>query len=118
MLPIIDMSPLSGSDRAARLAVAERIGAICESVGFLYVSGHGVPDSVIADARAVQEAFFARPEAEKRHVTRREGVYRGYIPTTPFGQNREDAPPALYEAFVLGEDPAAGDPEVAATGGL
>ena len=118
MLPVIDISPLSGSDRAARLAVAERIGATCQEVGFLYVAGHGVPDRVIADARAAQEAFFARPDDEKRRLTRREGVYRGYIPVTPFGANRKDAPPALYEAFIVGEDPAPTDPEVAATSGL
>ncbi len=118
MLPIIDISPLCGSDRAARLAVAERIGATCQDVGFLYVAGHGVSDAVIADARAAQETFFALPDDEKRRLTRREGVYRGYIPVTPFGRNREDAPPALYEAFIVGEDPAPDDAEVIATAGL
>lgn len=118
MLATIDISALSGSDRAARLAVAERIGGTCESLGFLYISGHGVPDAVIAGARAAQEAFFARPQGEKQRLTRREGIYRGYIPVTPFGANRPDAPPALYEAFIVGEEPAPGDPAVAATGGL
>ncbi len=118
MLPVIDISPLFGSDAAARLAVARQIGAACETTGFLYVSGHGIGEEVIAGVRAAQEAFFAEPVAEKQRYTRREGVYRGYIPIMPFGNNPDGVPPPLYEAFILGDDAPPEDPEVAATGGL
>ena len=118
MLPVIDISPLRATDPEARRDVARRIGAACRTTGFFYARGHGVGDDVIADVRAAQEAFFAQPAAAKERYTRREGVYRGYIPVTPFGRNPEGVPPALYEAFIVGEDPAPDDPEVIATAGL
>ena len=88
MLPIIDISPLAHGDLDARRAVVRRIGETCETVGFLYIANHGVDQAVIDHARDAMERFFARPEAEKRALQRREGTLRGYIPTMPFGANR------------------------------
>ena len=102
MLPIIDIAPLAGDDARARQTVARRIGEICERVGFLYVAGHGVPGGVIGRAREAMTAFFARPEAEKRTLTRKPGVLRGYIPPMAFGRNTPNAPPTTYEGFNLG----------------
>lgn len=118
MLPIIDIAPLAGADARARRSVALQIGETCERLGFLYVAGHGVPDGVIGRAREAMTAFFARPEAEKRALTRKPGVLRGYIPPMAFGRNTPDAPPTTYEGFNLGVEVAPGDPETAASNGL
>ncbi len=118
MLPIIDIAPLFDCGLDARRAVARRIGEVCEKVGFLYVANHGVSEAVIGGARNAMERFFARPEAEKRTIERKPGTMRGYIPTMPFGTNRPDAPPTIYEGFNLGEDAPSDDPDIAATGGL
>lgn len=118
MLPIIDIAPLFHGDLDARRHVARQIGETCETIGFLYVTNHGVTDAVITNARDAMEQFFARPENEKRAIQRREHTLRGYIPTMPFGANHPDAPPTIYEGFNLGVDASPDDPETQATRGL
>ena len=118
MLPVVDISPLASGDPAARLDVARRIGAACESVGFLHVSGHGVADGAIRDVEDAAGRFFALPEAVKRRTTRPPGRLRGYIPTMPFGRNADGAPATTYEGYNVGAEAAPGDPEIAASGGL
>jgi len=118
MLPIIDIAPLASDDRAEREAVAQTIGETCETVGFLYVTGHGVSDDVIATARDATERFFAQPDEIKRQWTRPEGVLRGYIPTMPFGQNTPEAPPTTYEGYNIGAFVEPGDPAIEASHGL
>lgn len=118
-IPDIDISPLFREDGAAKRALAHRIGATCETMGFLYVSGHGVGMDVVEGALGATKAFFAGDETLKRRITRKPGTYRGYIPLMPFASQRDpDAPPTAYEGFVMGEDPGPGDPEIRATRGL
>ena len=48
-IPVIDITPLrDGSDP---LAVARALHEASRSLGFIYVSGHGIPDRAIARAR-------------------------------------------------------------------
>ncbi|MBC6439118.1 MAG: isopenicillin N synthase family oxygenase [Rhodospirillales bacterium] len=118
MLPIIDISPLNSDDLAVRQDVARQIGQNCETMGFLYVTGHGVSDDVIADARSATKRFFAMPDETKRRFVRPEGVLRGYIPTMPFSQNTPEAPPTTYEGFNMGVELPPGDPAIEESHGL
>lgn len=118
MLPVIDISNLSSDDIEERRAVARALGDAYGEAGFAYISDHGIPQAVLDNALEAMRAYFARPESEKRLLTRREGCYRGYVPVMPFGQNAAEAPPALYEAFLIGHDPDPDHPEVHATNGL
>ncbi|MBT5433721.1 MAG: 2-oxoglutarate and iron-dependent oxygenase domain-containing protein [Alphaproteobacteria bacterium] len=115
---MIDISPLANGDLDARRDVARQIGETCETVGFLYVAGHGIDQAVIDHAGDATERFFALPAAQKTAIARREGTMRGYIPPMPFAANTHGAPPTTYEGFNLGADAPLDDPEVAATGGL
>lgn len=118
MLPVIDISNLSSDDINERRHVARALGEAYGEAGFAYIAEHGIPQAVQDNALDAMRAYFARPEGEKRLLTRREGVYRGYVPVMPFGRNASGAPPALYEAFLMGADPHPDDPEVHATNGL
>jgi isopenicillin N synthase-like dioxygenase len=118
MLPIIDISDLNSDDIARRRRVADALGEAYGRAGFAYIANHGVGQDTIDAVLDGMRAFFDQPEARKRELTRRRGVYRGYIPVMPFGTNPGDTPPPLYEAFIVGEDADPADPEVAATGGL
>jgi isopenicillin N synthase-like dioxygenase len=104
-VPVIDVSGLAG-DAAARRDVAARIGAACESIGFLCITGHGVPADLIGRVRAAALAFFDLPEADKRRIAVRPPSYRGYIPLASEGLarslGRKDAAADLKEAFSMG----------------
>lgn len=104
-VPIIDLSGLTGAPDA-RLAVARRIDAACRQTGFLCVTGHGVPEDLIAEVRRTALAFFDLPEAEKCGIERRPPNFRGYIPLATEGlarsTGRADAAADMKEAFSMG----------------
>lgn len=103
MLPIVDFSPFLEGSTAQRRTVADAIGSACAEHGFLYIRNHGVPEDIVASARDAQRAYFARPEDEKRRLTRARGRYRGYIPVLPFATT-DGHEPILYEAFIAGTE--------------
>lgn len=104
-IPVIDVSPfLNGSD-AERRALARQVDAACSDLGFLLVSGHGVPESLVDDMRRVSMTFFARPQDEKIRYRMPPDRYRGFI---SFGNEAlaysldEETPPDLKESFSIG----------------
>jgi len=118
MLPIIDVGPLRSGDREARRITAGEVGAACESTGFFYVRNHGVSQQHIDAALAASRTFFALPESYKRSLLRQPGHYRGYIATMPFSEDQPSGEALLYEAFIVGEEVHAEDPETIASAGL
>ena len=104
-VPIIDVSALGGSG-AEKQSVAEQISAACEQIGFLCISGHGVPASAIAGVRTAAMDFFNRPEDEKLGIVRQPPSYRGYIPLGSEGLARSlgqaNAAADYKEAFSMG----------------
>ena len=46
-VPVIDISPFRHGDAAQRLVVAAEVGRACQVIGFLIITGHGVPDALI-----------------------------------------------------------------------
>src|SRR5215213_1361683 len=79
-VPVIDIAPLIGRDAAATARVAAQIRAACESAGFFYIKGHGVPDALLARTLAASRAFFDQPEAERLKIKVNEW-HRGFVPT-------------------------------------
>jgi isopenicillin N synthase-like dioxygenase len=76
-LPVIDLSPMRGQDPAAKRALASEIDSAFRSVGFCYITGHGIPDQVIDHAFAVAERFFNLPTDLKSSVSVNES-FMGY----------------------------------------
>jgi isopenicillin N synthase-like dioxygenase len=112
-LPAIDLAPIAEGDAGLR-KVADAIGAACRDVGFFYVVNHGVSRSLMDDAFAVSQRFFARPLAEKAAIAMDVvGGNRGYS-----GLMREALDPTQgpdrKEAFNIGLDFAPDDPEILA----
>jgi isopenicillin N synthase-like dioxygenase len=68
-IPIIDLGGVRSGDTAAMARTAAAIRSACTGVGFFYVTHHGVPDAVIAEAVAQARAFFALPLERKREVS-------------------------------------------------
>ncbi|MFJ4184320.1 isopenicillin N synthase family dioxygenase [Kitasatospora sp. NPDC089509] len=67
-VPIIDLSAARGGDWERRLSVARAVGEVCETSGFMAVSGHGVPDSLIQGVYRATKEFFALPPETKRRL--------------------------------------------------
>jgi isopenicillin N synthase-like dioxygenase len=113
-LPIIDLGSSREGDGVSLTRIAEKIGAACRDVGFFYVVNHGVAPELIARTFAQSHDFFALPVADKRELAIETiGGNRGYS-----GLLHEALDPArgpdMKEAFNVGLDLAADDPELLA----
>lgn len=103
-VPAIDLAPfLDGSDRDS---VVEAFRDACERIGFVVISGHGMPDGLIASAFAQSLAFFqSPPETRLAAAPPVPGRQRGYhgLATRNLGKTLGlDVPPDLRESFFLG----------------
>ncbi|MES2915138.1 MAG: 2-oxoglutarate and iron-dependent oxygenase domain-containing protein [Pseudomonadota bacterium] len=116
VIPVIDVSGLSGGEAAA-LRVARDIGTACRDVGFFYVVGHPVPLDLSQAVFAAAAAFFALPEADKRLVRYSAAGNRGHVPMK--GEALDPTRPAdLKEAFNIGLDLPPDDPDLLAGRGF
>ena len=110
-LPVIDLHSLDDT-AAPRAGVIEAIRSACETVGFFYVRGHGVPmaahDGILDHARS----FFAMPPAERAALdVARSPNFRGYVPMGLVGPG---VPRRMPEAFQIMLELDATDPDVQA----
>lgn len=98
-VPVIDISPFI--DGTAPESVAAEIDRACRELGFLVITGHGVPQPVLDRGVDAMSRFFAEPvEAKARH--HREGYHGGYseFANMSLGQSLGAAAPAdLREGF-------------------
>ena len=62
---MVDISGLRSRVRTDRERVADEIGKAPRDIGFLYVSGAGVDDSLFERMLAATKEFFALPVEEK-----------------------------------------------------
>ena len=111
-IPVIDIAPLFGSDAAAIRGVADQVGAAFTTSGFCMITGHGVPDTVIADAEKEARRFFHRPLEEKQKSAPKESV-RGFNAlgrTTMYGAKHPD----YKEYYQIGLELPRDDPAVLA----
>jgi len=113
-VPVIDLAPFRYGGAVDRERVAAQVAEACETLGFLVVSGHGVP---AVDGEALYQAgheFFDRPLAEKLTVRRpRNDQNRGYIPygEETLAKMSGGVTPADYkEVFAIGPDQVPREP--------
>lgn len=109
-LPVVDISGFSSGDPERIRATAETLGRAAREVGFCYVSGHGVPQSVFAGVADAAARFFAKPHEEKMKVyIGLSRNHRGYVPEGEevFATGSKDR----KEAFDLSIDLPADDPD-------
>jgi isopenicillin N synthase-like dioxygenase len=90
VVPVIDLS-------APVYDVVSEVAEACERIGFLIVTGHGVPAPIVDEMHAVTADFFARPFEEKIAW---EGADE-YIGFVRIGRSRyrEASAPNLVEEF-------------------
>ena len=101
--PMFDLSKFECAGAADKVALGAEVDTICRNTGFLAISGHSVPDSVIDGIWTNARAFFDLPQSEKDKVR---APFPGY-PYGYLGQGAEalakskgqETPPDLKESF-------------------
>ena len=109
-VPVVDISPLYGTDATAIAQTAMALKTAASEVGFLYVTGHGLNAARFDAMLAATKNFFALPLDKKMQVyIGNSRNHRGYVPEGEeiFTMGTKDA----KEAYDLSRDLPADDPD-------
>ncbi|CAN5145638.1 2-oxoglutarate and iron-dependent oxygenase domain-containing protein [soil metagenome] len=80
-VPAVDIGPWVDNGSAEdRARVAREIDEACSTVGFIQVTGHGIPTSVTDGLAAAMDDFFGLDLEVKRRYVGPKGSNRGYTP--------------------------------------
>lgn len=116
-IPVIDIGPLRRGEPGAKERLGAQIRHVFENVGFYFVTGHGVPPTLIDDAFAAAKRFHAQP-LEKKLEIRLNEFNIGYLPmrggTTRHSALNANNKPNVNEAFFCARDLAPDHPDVLA----
>lgn len=113
-IPLIDVGPLVDDDRRSeREAVAGEIARACREIGFFYIVGHGVDESLERRLESLSRRFFAQDTEAKMRIAMERGgrAWRGYFPV---GGELTSGRPDLKEGIYFGAELAADHPLVKA----
>jgi isopenicillin N synthase-like dioxygenase len=84
----------------------------CETFGFFYVTGHGIPIENQSEIFSTTKEFFSLSENIKCRVeVKKSRCFRGYV---PFGLTGPNVPKRMLEAFQIMLDLGPDDPDVVA----
>lgn len=127
VVPVVDIAPylgavprlgedlgedLDGARAAERAAVAEALYSACATAGFVQITGHGVPDDVIAGLAAAMDAFFGQDLEIKQTYRTPPEINRGYAPprseslSLSLGVEQASRMNDFFEAFNVGSEAA------------
>lgn len=80
-LPIVDVSALARFGSPERGETVDALKRAASEVGFLYVTGHGIPEVLLHELEEIARTFFKLPEAVKlRYHISGSTNHRGYVP--------------------------------------
>ena len=107
-VPVIDISSYrEGGTPEQRAAVADAVDAAARSVGFMQITGHGIPAEAAEALAAALDEFFGLPLETKKGY-RIPGVNRGYTPpkserlSLSLGVEKAERMNDFFEAFNVG----------------
>tara|TARA_B100000686_G_C16798152_1_gene983912 strand:+ start:2745 stop:3749 length:1005 start_codon:yes stop_codon:yes gene_type:complete len=105
LVPLIDISPFLSGDIYDKQRLAKAVDDACKNIGFLIITGHSVPESLITEMYKTSAEYFSLPLWEKMALKMPPDRYRGY---TPMGSESlassldNDTPSDLKESFSIG----------------
>ncbi len=116
-IPIIDFAPFLHGGAAGRGAVAERVRDACETIGFLYICNHGVPEAKVAATLSAARRFFNLPAQVRLDpdILITPTRTRGYMALGSRHYAGTGAPD-LMEAFKMQQELPPDDPDIIAGG--
>ena len=111
-VPVIDFAPFLGGMTAGRTGVGKAVRDACESTGFFYLAGHGIPLPAVAAIFAASRRFFTLPLEERLKVRLTPRQNRGYQPLgSRMYRDQADAPD-LNESFKYQHELPPNDPDI------
>jgi len=93
VIPLVDISDTA--------SVVEEIEKASRDIGFVYISGHGIPAVTIERARSAVIEYFSLPQDVKDGDCITRDNYRGYIALGFFSPNSGDGAADRYEGYKL-----------------
>lgn len=108
-IPMIDFSGVLAGNRQAHADTVRKVYDACTTIGFFYIKGHGIPQSLIDDTFAASREFFAIPD-EKKQDARLNDIFRGHKPLEMVGGFDGKRVPGGAELFTVGLDVPKSDP--------
>ncbi|KAH8812761.1 hypothetical protein F5884DRAFT_671266 [Xylogone sp. PMI_703] len=113
-LPIIDLTPSFSSSLEARQSVAKQIHEACTTIGFFYITGHGIPTDVCDGVFELCNRFFNQlPQESKDAIHMKNSKhFRGYEPAAYSSVNdftSKETKEAFNWGYEAGLDPTGGD---------
>jgi isopenicillin N synthase-like dioxygenase len=112
-IPILDLAPYLAGPPAALEELAVQLRYALQKVGFYFIKGHGVPQSLCDEVFEQAERFHAQPLDWKLKLTRkRDNV--GYLPMTRAAGRDGEIKPNVNEAFFVKRDLPPDHPDVLA----
>ncbi|MDB5413041.1 MAG: isopenicillin synthase family oxygenase [Rubritepida sp.] len=103
-IPVIDLGPYLTGEEGALERIAAQLRKNSETVGFYYISNHGIPQELIDRAFAAAAAFHAQP-IEKKLELKVDAGMQGYLPmrgsTTRSSDINPNNKPNENEAFFV-----------------
>jgi isopenicillin N synthase-like dioxygenase len=117
-IPVIDISPLADGSASGRALVAGQLRDTFTRIGFLIITGHGVPQSLIDRTFAEARRFHAQPMTDKQKVLMN-AHNNGYMASGRYNVrtsrvSEAAAKPDLNEAFFIKRERSPDDPLVQA----
>jgi isopenicillin N synthase-like dioxygenase len=105
-VPVIDISPFLAGHPGNKKRVVAEVGRACETIGFINIVGHGVPEQLVEQVRDLAYEFFALPVEEKLKIGRpAPEITRGYDTLANQSLSASmgnPSPPDLQETFGMG----------------
>ena len=80
-IPVVDFTEFTSDATLVRCKdIAQQLVSACKDVGFVYITGHGVPANTLAEAFAISKKFYDLPKEEKMKAPHPPGwaIHRGY----------------------------------------
>jgi isopenicillin N synthase-like dioxygenase len=80
-IPVVDVTKLLAGTRSEQKEIAGDLGKAARGVGFVYITGGGVPETLFEGVVDATKRFFALPYEEKMKVyIGHSRCHRGYVP--------------------------------------
>jgi isopenicillin N synthase-like dioxygenase len=112
-IPILDLAPYLAGQPGAREKLGTQLCHALENIGFYFIKGHGVPQSLCNAVFAETERFHAQPLDRKMRLRRNQDNV-GYLPMSRSTDPRVEIKPNVNEAFFVKRDLPPDHPDVLA----